>query len=152
MKTIELPRRIIVDLWNFDTKKLVETVQEEFEQYTSGTNPSYMYQDKLLFIDLMVQRLHHADSGEKVNRLIKKTFEYQLDEYGEMMEPSEFLSKEFMEDCYNLGQEDHKLYSRNFTGDHHIDERIMLIETIVIKAVMDYERRADMRGEQDEQT
>lgn len=143
MTTIELPRRIIVDIWNFKTDELIATVKEEFAQYTSGTNPDYMYQDKLLFIDLMVQRLHHADSANKVNRLIKKTFEYQLDEYGELMEPSDFLSQEFMEDCYNLGQEDHKLYSRNFTGDHHIDERIMLIESIVIKAVIDYRRERD---------
>ena len=41
--------------------------------------------------------------------------------------------------CSILGQEDHKLYSRNFTGDHYTDERIMLVESIVIKAVMDYE-------------
>lgn len=143
MITIELPRRIIVDIFNFKTDELIATVKEEFGQYTAGTNPEYMYQDKLLFIDLMVQRLHHADSGEKVNRLIKRTFEYQLDEYGELMEPSEFLSQEFMEDCYNLGQEDHKLYSRNFTGDHHIDERIMLIESIVIKAIMDYRKEGD---------
>lgn len=135
---IELPRKIKVDVWNFNTDELTAKVKEEFGQYTSGTNPDYMYQDKLLFIDLMVQRLHHSDAEEKVNRLIKNTFEYQLDEYGELMEPSEFLTQEFMVDCYNLGQEDHKLYSRNFSGDHHMDERIMLIEAIVIKAVMDY--------------
>ena len=124
---IELPRKIKVDVWNFNTDELTAKVKEEFGQYTSGTNPDYMYQDKLLFIDLMVQRLHHSDAEEKVNRLIKKTFEYQLDEYGELMEPSEFLSQEFMVD------------SRNFSGDHHMDERIMLIEAIVIKAVMDYQ-------------
>lgn len=140
---IMLPRGIRVDVFNFNTDELIERVKEEFAEYTSGTNPDYMYQDKLLFIDLMVQRLHHADATEKVNRLIKNTFEYQLDEYGDIMDESEFLSKEFMEDCYQLGQEDHKLYSRNFTGDHYTDERIMLVESIVIKAVMDYEGRAE---------
>ena len=140
---IMLPRGIRVDVFNFNTDELIERVKEEFGEYTSGTNPDYMYQDKLLFIDLMVQRLHHADPSEKVNRLIKRTFEYQLDEYGDIMDESEFLSKEFMEDCYSLGQEDHKLYSRNFTGDHYTDERIMLVESIVIKAVMDYEGRAE---------
>lgn len=140
---IMLPRGIRVDVFNFNTDELIERVQEEFGEYTSGTNPDYMYQDKLLFIDLMVQRLHHADSGEKVNRLIKSTFEYQLDGYGDIMDESEFLSREFMEDCYSLGQEDHKLYSRNFTEDHYTDERIMLVESIVIKAVMDYEGREE---------
>ena len=140
---IMLPRGIRVDVFNFNTDELIGRVKEEFAEYTSGTNPEFMYQDKLLFIDLMCQRLHHADSTEKVSRLIKTTFEYQLDEYGDIMDESEFLSREFMEDCYSLGQEDHKLYSRNFTGDHYTDEKIMLVESIVIKAVMDYEGRTE---------
>lgn len=135
---IELPRKIKVDPLNI-REDLADVVKEEFAQYTSGTKPEYMYQDKLLFIDLMVQRLHHANAELKVNRLIKTTFAYQLDECGEFMSESDFLSEEFMQDCYSLGQEDHKLYSRNFTGDHHTDEGIMKIEAIVIKAVMDYE-------------
>ena len=139
---IELPRKIKVDTDNI-RPDLAEIVKEEFAQYTSGTSEKYTYQDKLLFIDLMVQRLHHADSDTKVNRLIKQTFAYRLDEYGEFADETEFLSTEFMEDCYQLGQEDHKLYSRNFTGDHHTDEAIMRIEAIVIKAVMEYERRQD---------
>jgi len=137
---VTLPRGIKVDVFEFMEELLRKRVQEEFAEYTSGTNPDYMYQDKLLFIDLMCQRLHHADPDTKVNRLIKKTFEYQLDEYGDIMDESEFLSKEFMGDCYQLGQEDHKLYSRNFTGDHHTDERIMLVESIVIEAIMSYTR------------
>ena len=128
---IELPRKIKVDTDNI-RPDLAEVVKEE-----------YTYQDKLLFIDLMVQRLHHADSGTKVNRLIKQTFAYRLDEYGEFADETEFLSTEFMKDCYQLGQEDHKLYSRNFTGDYNTDEAIMRIEAIVIKAVMEYERRQD---------
>ena len=136
---IELPRKIKVDTDNI-RPDLAEIVKEEFAQYTSETREEYTYQAKLLFIDLMVQRLHHADSATKVNRLIKQTFAYRLDEYGEFADETEFLSTEFMEDCYQLGQEDHKLYSRNFTGDYDTDEAIMQIEAIVIKAVMEYER------------
>ena len=136
---IELPRKIKVDTDNI-RPDLAEIVKEEFAQYTSKTREEYTYQAKLLFIDLMVQRLHHADSATKVNRLIKQTFAYRLDEYGEFADETEFLSTEFMEDCYQLGQEDHKLYSRNFTGDYDTDEAIMQIEAIVIKAVMEYER------------
>lgn len=138
---IELPRMIRVDVWNFKTDELIAEVKEEFAQYTSGTNPKYMYQDKLLFIDLMVQKLHHADPSEKVNELIKESFKYQLDECGVLAEQSDFLNIEFMEECYSQGQEDHKLYSRKFTNDHHLNERIMLIESIVIKAVMGYQEK-----------
>ena len=38
---------------------LAKIVKEEFARYTFGTGKGYTYQDKLLFIDLMVQRLHH---------------------------------------------------------------------------------------------
>lgn len=145
---LTLPRGIKVDIFKFKPDELAATVKREFAEYTNGTNPDFMYQDKLCFIDLMVQRLHHADSTEKVNRLIKRTFEYQLDEYGDIMDESEFLSREFMEDCYSLGQEDHKLYSRNFTGEYLTDEKIMLVEAIVIKAVMDYTGEENERREE----
>lgn len=138
---IELPTGIKVDtesIQRMEFGDLYKAVQEGFAEYTSGTNPKYMYEDKLMFIDLMAAKLHHADPGEKVNRLIKKTFSQRLDEYGEFMDESEFLSIEFMEDCYQLGKGDAKLYLRNLSGNLHTDEAIMMIECIVIKAVMDY--------------
>lgn len=133
---IDLPRGLKVDTDNIPVN-LSEMAQKAFAEFTEGTAEAYQYQDKLSFIDLMVERLHHVDIEEHIRQKIKQTFAYQLDEYGELMEPSEFLSIEFMEDCYRDGLEDGRLNSR-FANDYHTNEKIMKIEAIVIKAVMEY--------------
>ena len=134
---ITLPRDRTIDIDNVP-ENLEEIVQMAFKEFTEGTNPAYMYEDKLYFIDLMAKRLHRADAGQKVNDQIKATFGYQLDEYGDLMEPYEFLDIPFMQTCYELGQDDGELYSNKFTKDRHDNEKIMKIECRVIKAVMDY--------------
>lgn len=134
---VTLPRGLKIDTDNIPDN-LPEMVQKAFAEFTEGTAKSYQYQDKLSFIDLMIEKLHCVDASEKVNRKIKNTFAYELDEFGELAEPSEFLSIEFMEDCYRDGMDDHRLNSK-FTDDYHTNEKIMKIEAIVIKAVMEYE-------------
>ena len=139
---ITLPRGIKVDTENI-RPDLAEIVSREFGKYTTGTSEAYTYQDKLCFIDLMTEKLHDADSSEKVRRYIKDTFNRRLDEYGEIADESEFLTIEFMETCYDIGQEDHRLYSTKFTEDWHTNEKIMQIEMIVIKAVMDWKKERE---------
>ena len=134
---IELPRKSQVDTDNIPDD-FYQVVQREFAAYTKGTRKEYMYQDKLCFIDRMAEKIHHADASDAVNKLIKDTFAYELDEQGEITDPSTFYSIEFMEDCYQLGQNDHKLYTRCGKSSRENDA-IMKVEAIVIKAVMDYE-------------
>lgn len=139
---ITLPRGIKVDTENI-RPDLAEVVSKQFGKYTSGTREEYTYQDKLCFIDTMVEMLHKADAGARVNEAIKETFAHYLDERGEIIDESEFLSIEFMESCYDLGQEDRRLYSTKFAGDWHTNEKIMQIEMIVIKAVMDWKKERE---------
>lgn len=134
---IELPRKIQVDTNNIPDD-LYQVVQRAFAEYTKGTRAEYTYQDKLCFIDLMAEKIQHADASDKVNQLIKDTFAYELDEQGEITDLSTFYSIEFMENCYRLGQNDHKLYAKCGQSRRENDA-IMQIEAIVIKAVMDYE-------------
>ena len=134
---IELPRKIQVDTDNIPDN-LYQVVQGAFAEYTKGTRTEYMYQDKLCFIDRMAEKIHHADASYAVNKLIKDTFAYELDEQGEITDPSTFFSIDFMEDCYRIGQNDHKLYAK-FGQSRREADAIMKVEAIVIKAVMDYE-------------
>lgn len=134
---IELPRKIQVDTDNIPDN-LYQVVQGAFAEYTKGTRKEYMYQDKLCFIDRMAEKIHHADASDAVNKLIKDTFAYELDEQGEITDPSTFFSIEFMEECYCTGQNDHKLYTKCGKSSRENDA-IMKVEAIVIKAVMDYE-------------
>lgn len=134
---ITLPREIRIDLDNIP-ENLEEIVQKAFTDFTEGTDEKYRYQDKLYFIDLMIGRLHHADS-DNINDLIKSRFAFDLDEYGELTEPEDFLSIEFMRECYDEGRKDSRLYSQTYTDDRHNNEKIMQVACRVIKAVMNYD-------------
>ena len=54
---IILPRGLEVDLDNIP-EDLEEQVQKCFAEYTKETNPKYMFHDKLLFIDVMIKKIH----------------------------------------------------------------------------------------------
>lgn len=138
-----MKRKIINDLVidiDHVPKNFEELVTESFKEYTSGTNPDFMLHDQLCYIDCVLRNLHFADETTKVNELIKNTFEYQLDEYGDIMDSWEFLTVSFMYDCYNLGRKDSKLYSYEFTEDRYDNEKIMNILFRVIKTVINYSR------------
>ena len=51
---VKFPRGLIIDLDNIPENFEAE-IQKAFAEYTEGTNPAYMYQDKLAFIDRMCQ-------------------------------------------------------------------------------------------------
>ena len=138
MELITLPRGKNIDIDDVPDN-LEEMVQASFAEYTRGTRAEYMYQDKLCYIDNMIRRLHSADEVDKVNELIKDAFAYGLEEQGEFMDESEVLSIEFMQQCYEQGLNDAKMYSHNFGKRKHDDDKIMKIICRVIKAVMDYE-------------
>ena len=137
-RIITLPRDLRVDI-DHVPEDFEAQVQKVFAEYTSGTNPVYMFEDKLCFIDAMIARLHKLDASDGISHLIKARFAHELDEYGELTEPEEFLSIAFMEDCYTAGESDRKLYSFEYAEDRHDNEKIMKVICRAIKAVMDYE-------------
>ena len=139
--TIELPRGLKIDIDNVP-ENLEELVAKSFAEYTEDTHKNYTYQDKLCYIDVMVQKLHHADSTAAVNDEIKARFEYELEENGIIADKDEFFSQEFMEACYDRGTEDNSLYSRTYFNDCHANEKVMKILVRVIKAVINWEEEA----------
>lgn len=132
---IEFPRNIVVDVNNvpddFD-----EIILAAFEDYTEGTREDYTYQDKLAFIDRCRELLHHSQNEANcVMELMKNRFEYEVNECGEFPDKSDFLSIEIMEQCYHEGKTN--LYA-HYTGDHHIDDKIMELLARAIKVVINY--------------
>lgn len=118
---------------DFDTMVL-----EAFKDFTRGTNPRYMYQDKLAFIDSCAECLHKAhDSYDAVKNLILKQTEWNLDEYGELPDADEFWDMGFMCECYENGRKAASLYD-HYTGNHRIDDVIMDLLVRVIKVVINY--------------
>ena len=103
MKII-LPRGLEVDLDNIP-EDLEVLVAECFKEYTEATNPKYMYHDKLAFIDLMIRKIHgNKDPEDAVMDAMKDYLEYEVKEYGNIPDQSDYLDFSFMEQCYNLGR------------------------------------------------
>lgn len=136
---ISLPR---MEAFNLDEvpENLEKQVQKAFSEFTEGTNPDYMYQDKLLYIDHCIDILHrNKDPYEEVVELIKLRFDYEVYEYGDVPDRSDILSIEGMEKCYEQGMEDHRLYSLYYSDNRNQNEEVHKILCRIIKAVMDYE-------------
>lgn len=132
---IRLPRGLYVDV-NDIPEDFDEIVRKTFEEYTEGTAEDYTYQDKLHFIDLCRKYVHRAEDGwDCVVELMKDRFETELRECGEIMSEEDFLCTEFMEECFNAGRTN--LY-HHYTGNHHIDDKIMEVLVRVIKVVINY--------------
>lgn len=134
-KIIELPRGMKVDVFalpdDFD-----EQIRQAFADYTDGTSSDYTYQDKLAFIDCVRKYLHHAvDSTVCVKDLVLETYEANLDEQWELTDIGEFNTLEFMEYAFDKGRTN--LYA-HYTGDHHIDDKIMEMVVRIIKVVIAY--------------
>ena len=67
---IRLPRGLEVDIFNLP-EDFKEQVEQEFEEYTSGTAKAYMYVNKLGFIDRCVEYLNgDKDSYDVINSLV----------------------------------------------------------------------------------
>ena len=140
---VRFPKGIVVDLDNVP-EDFEEQIQKAFGDYTYGTAKDYRYQDKLAFIDKIVEKLHKGgDSWDAVKALLMDRFEYELDECGDLPDRDDFESVEFMEECYTKGREDGRLYYqfRDDRGivDHHVYEKIMMLEYQAIKAVIEWE-------------
>lgn len=134
-KIVDLPRDLKFDVFalpeDFD-----DQIRQAFKDYTHGTSKAYTYQDKLSFIDCVRQYLHNAkDATECVKTLVLETYKYNLDEYGELTDIDDFNTLDFMTEAFEKGRTD--LYA-NYTGDHHIDDKIMEMVVRIIKVVINY--------------
>lgn len=70
---LQFPRGVAVSIFPYDTAYLNDgkfleefkrNIREAFREYTAGTNPDYILQDKIMFIDL-IRELNFAVSSSK---------------------------------------------------------------------------------------
>lgn len=146
--TINFPRNLKIDIDNVPDD-FEDMIQKNFAEYTEGTSSEFTYQDKLSYIDHIVDKLHKSgDEWDAVKDLLWEKFEYQLDECGSLPDRDDFESIEFMQECYRKGREDGRLYCqfRDERGlvDHHVYEKIMKLECRAIRAVMDWDEKYEV--------
>ena len=133
---IKFPRAVTIDTDNIPSN-FEDMICESFAAYTEGTADDYTYQDKLAYIDVCRKLLHRAENAEDcVLDLIKERLEYEVTEQGEIPDKDDYLSVEFMEECFENGRTN--LYD-HYTNDHHIDDKIMSLLVRAIKVVINYE-------------
>ena len=135
---VKFPRGLIIDLdnipENFETK-----IQKAFAEYTEGTNPAYMYQDKLAFIDRMCQ-LAKGDIEDEaiVEDWIDGYCKHERQEYGNFVTESDVYCQETMCEMVRLGREQAELYGEYRQHGSREDEKIMKLIVRAIKVVMNF--------------
>jgi carboxypeptidase C (cathepsin A) len=135
---IKFPRNVIIDTDNIP-QNFEDLIRASFEAYTEETAKDYTYQDKLAYIDKCRMYLHRAENtSDCVLALMKDYLEYEVTEQGEIPDKEDYLSVEFMENCYENGRTN--LYD-HYTGNHHVDDKIMGLLARAIKVVINYETR-----------
>lgn len=123
---------------------LEEIIQQSFTEYTCGTREEYTFEDKLMFIDMTVQKLHKAtDANMIANKLCFDFFEYELSETCHLPDPDEFIEAGFLSACVEAGQKNQRLYSFEYSQSRRDCEKIMKILERVITAVMLWKPEAE---------
>ena len=137
-----LPKGLSFDVYDLPND-FEEQVQKAFSEFTQGTAKDYTFMDKLRFIDLASYYLHGGkDDEEAVRELIHNKLDYELNEFGNFPDESDYLSLEFMEMCYSEGRRNQRLDSDGFKDVDSYKDREQIEKMLLrfIEAVVSYER------------
>ena len=139
---LQFPRGVAVSIFPYDTaylndEKFLEEfkrqIREAFQEYTAGTNPDYILQDKIMFIDLIRELNFEVSSRQILNECIRN----QVDDAGSFDLENSFDT----DDLEQLIDEGVSRYSRSWTNwspDKHVNEIAIMFVSIAIKVVLNY--------------
>lgn len=139
---LQFPRGVAVSITTYDKdsffnetfiSEFKRQIREAFQEYTAGTNPDYILQDKIMFINLIRKLNFEVSSRQILNECIRN----QVDDAG-----SFDIEKSFdTDDLELLIDEGVSRYSRSWTNwspDKHVNETAILLVSIAIKEVLNY--------------
>lgn len=136
---VRFPRGLVFDLDHIP-EDFEAQIQQAFHDYTNGTRKEYMYQDKLCFIDVMVNLLHgKCDNGALVDEWLAEYAEHERKENGYFISKDDAFSWDSMVSMVDVGRKQQSLYGEYTEKGSHTDEKIMKLLVRAIKTVMDYE-------------
>lgn len=139
---LQFPRGVAVSIFPYDTAYLNDgkfleefkrNIREAFREYTAGTNPDYILQDKLSFIDLIRELNFDASSRKLVNEYIRD----KIDEDGTFSIDEDFDTYT-MESLIDEAVGRYKRDWNNWSPDKHVNEIAMTFIWIAIKVVMNF--------------
>lgn len=139
---LQFPRGVAISITPYDKdsffnetfiSEFKRKIREAFQEYTAGTNPDYILQDQIVFIDLIRELNFKISSRQILNEWIRD----QVDDAG-----SFDIEKSFdTDDLELLIDEGVVRYSRSWTNwspDKHVNEMAMKFIGIAIKVVMNF--------------
>jgi hypothetical protein len=139
---LQFPRGVAIPLTPYDKAssfnetfidEFKRNIQEAFQEYSAGTNPDYIMQDKLSFIDLIRELNFDASSRKLVNEYIRD----KIDEDGTFSIDEDFDTYT-MESLIDEAVGRYKRDWNNWSPDKHVNETAILFVSIAIKEVLNY--------------
>lgn len=139
---LQFPRGVAVSITPYDKdsffnetfiSEFKRQIRDAFQEYTAGTNPDYILQDKIMFIDLIRELNFKISSRQILNECIRD----QVDDAGSFDIENSFDT----DDLELLIDEGVSRYSRSWTNwstDKHVNEIAMTFIWIAIKVVMNF--------------
>ena len=123
-----------------------EQIKKSFRDYTNGTNPEYIVEDKLSFINLIRELNFNVSGKQIVNERIRKEFDNANEAYLEDISDTNSI-----EEMIDEGLCRYKKDWNRWSGDKHVDEIACILVADAIKTVMEYPeleiQSAKKRGE-----
>lgn len=139
---LQFPRGIVITIFPHDMSPFHqvefwddfrEQIKKSFRDYTNGTNPDYIIQDKLSFINLIRELNFNVSGKQIVNERIREEFDDKNEAYLEDISDTNSI-EEMIDEGLCRYQKDWNRWS----GDKHVDETACILVADAIKTVMEY--------------
>ena len=139
---LQFPRGIAITIFPHDMSQFHqfefweyfrEQIKKSFRDYTNGTNPDYIIQDKLSFINLIRELNFNVSGKQIVNERIREEFDDKNEAYLEDISDTNSIEEMIDEGLCRYQKE----WNR-WSGDKHVDEIVCILVADAIKTVMEY--------------
>ena len=114
-------------------KDFREKIKKSFRDYTKETNPEYIVEDKLSFINLIRELNFNVSGKQIVNEYIREEFDDKNEAYLEDISDTDSIEEMIDEGLYR-----YKKDWNRWSGDKHVDETVCILVADAIKTVMEY--------------
>lgn len=121
-----------------------ERVKHSFAKYTECTAKDYTSHDRLCYIDNLTRSyIRRLNPERRVREMIHDAVDCSIENCDTMPDDDELLSWEFMEQCYEVGVRESRLYRNYNCGSSSADNRALDVVAQIVRIVMNWEEAAD---------
>ena len=139
---LQFPRGIVITIFPHDMSPFHQykfwddfraQIKKSFSDYTKETNPEYIVEDKLSFINLIRELNFNVSGKQIVNEHIRDEFDNANEVYLEDISDTNSI-----EEMIDEGLSRYKKDWNRWSGDKHVDEMVCALVADAIRTVMEY--------------